>query len=157
MFPLLENRKPLERLTLQVRGSSAPTIDLFLRVIAECPRLSTLIQSGKASLLERALQAGAWTDAALAATNLEIPAWSVRRLVSEDGEWLCSLTRQQQMPTEFDDTVDAYHECLPLAILGALIEVRRKGSGAHAGSSLGHRMPRVAASPEIAACCDNFA
>jgi hypothetical protein len=48
---------------------------------------------GKTITLDRLIEAGAWTDAAITLIGFELPSWSVRRLACEDGEWLCSLSR----------------------------------------------------------------
>jgi hypothetical protein len=44
------------------------------------------------------IEAGAWADATLAMVELELPYWNLRRLVHEDGEWLCSLSKQPNLP-----------------------------------------------------------
>jgi hypothetical protein len=51
--------------------------------------------------------------------RVELPGWKLRRLVYQDGEWLCSLSKQPNMPEDIDETADAVHEVLPLAILTA--------------------------------------
>jgi hypothetical protein len=89
----------------------------------------------------------------LALLELELPGWKLRRLVSESGEWFCSLSRQPHLPLELDDTADASHEVLSLAIFRAFIEARRR---------IATGGPRVPAVPQLrsesadAICCDNF-
>jgi hypothetical protein len=70
----------------------------------------TRLPAGKAARIDQLIDAGAWNDAALALIELELPAWKLRRLVYEDGEWLCSLSRQPNLPLALDDTADARHE-----------------------------------------------
>ena len=102
---------------------------LFYKVIATaCTRVAMLRKVGRAAQLDRLADAGAWTDAALALVTLEMPSWKVRRLVYENGEWACSLSRQPYGPILLDDATGANHEALPLAILRALIEARRRSS-----------------------------
>jgi len=148
-----EHEHRLDRLTQQVRAASAPTSDLFADVIADCTRLPTLLKSGKAARIELLLKAGAWTDAAFSLIEFELPAWRLRRLINEDGEWICSLSRQPNLPVTLDDAADAHHECLPLAILGAFLEARRRAAHVrvHARS-----VPQVRTVFENPLCCDNF-
>ncbi len=99
------------------------------------------------------IAAGAWSEVALALIELELPAWTLRRLIYEDGEWFCSLSRQPNLPVEFDDTADARHEFLPVAILSAFVEARRQSNVARETSA-----PTVSQIRSVnAICCDNFA
>jgi len=147
--------EPLDALEEQLRRAHALTPDLISNVIADaCTRLPVLKRAGKAARIDQLIEAGAWSDAALALIELELPAWKLRRLVYEDGEWLCSLSRQPNLPVALDDTADASHEALPLAILSAFVEVRRRIS-AMRGTSL-QTVPRVRLTSGYAICCDNF-
>jgi hypothetical protein len=79
-----------DRLTGEVRRAQAVTSNLFSNVIVEaCMRLPAL----NATRLDQLTEVGAWSDAALDLIELELPAWKVRRLICEDGVWLCSLSR----------------------------------------------------------------
>jgi hypothetical protein len=100
------------------------------------------------------IEAGAWTDATIALIELELPAWKLRRLVYEDGEWLCSLSRQPNLPVALDDTADASHEVLPLAILSAFVEARRRANAMRETSL--RIVPQVRRTSGYAICCDNF-
>ena len=152
--PKYENR--LDRLTEQLRLAPALTPDLVSNVVvAACIRLPVLNKVGKATRLDQLIEAGAWSDAALALIELELPAWKLRRLVYEDGEWLCSLSKQPNLPVALDDTADACHEVLPLAILSAFVEARRKTSAVREPSS--PTVPQVRPTSGYAICCDNFA
>ena len=152
---MLFRPKHEDRLAEQVRAASVPTKELFTGTIAHCVRLHTLIKAGKAAQIGPLLKAGAWTDVALAMIECELPGWKVRRLILEDGEWICSLSRQQRLPAEFDDTADGDHECLPLAILCAFLEARRRvvtSRDNHAPI-----VPHIQTGAENRVCCDNFA
>jgi hypothetical protein len=85
--------------------------------------------------------------------ELELPAWSLRRLIREDDEWFCSLSRQPNLPTTLD-TADAHHDSLPLAILLAFLQARRTAETAPAAISV---TPHVQPGPHSILCCDNFA
>jgi len=139
----------------QLRQATTPAPGLLREVIARaCIRLEAMRCAGKAKDLDRLIEDGAWCDAALALIELELPAWSVRRLVREDGEWFCSLSREPNLPAALDDTADASHPVLPLAILVAFVEARRR-SIASQGTG---RSPVPAVRPAYAGtiCCDNF-
>jgi hypothetical protein len=82
------------------------------------------------------------------------PGWTVRRLVREDNERICSLSRWANLPDSLDDTIDAHHEILPLAILLAFIQVRHAAKAAPSSVS---SAPEVVPAPTEVMCCDNFA
>ena len=99
------------------------------------------------------IEARAWTDAALALIELEVPARTLRRLVCEGGEWICSLSRQPNPPAALDDTIDAVHEVMPLAILLVFLQARRAAAIPQANSVV----PTIAPAAAELICCDNFA
>jgi hypothetical protein len=151
-------RKPqqrLDRLMEQLRLAPAATPELVLNVVAECARLAALKQAGKAVRIGHLIEAGAWSDVALALIEIELPAWKFRRLIYDDAAWFCSLSRQPHLPVELDDTVDARHDVLPLAILSAFVEARRRVTTAHETSST--TVPQIWPTSGYAVCCDNFA
>jgi hypothetical protein len=63
------------------------------------------------------------------------------------------LSRQPNLPIALDDPVEAVHAVLPLAILRALIDVRRRLS---MQVRIASPVPRIRPAPGIAVCCDNF-
>jgi hypothetical protein len=145
----------LDRLDDELRSPARPAPELLCKVIERVgTRLSLLRQAGKVVRIDRLLEAGAWSDAVFALIELELPAWRVRRLVHEHGEWLCSLSRQPNLPLAFDDPVEASHEVLALAVLRAFVEVRRRSSAAQEGIPT---VPQVRPTPDQIICCDNFA
>jgi hypothetical protein len=147
-----DHPKTADRLSLladQLRSAQVVTADLI-----SCMRLPALARTEKAARLNWLIEAGAWTEAALALIELELPQWQLRRLVHDDGEWLCSLSRQPNLSAELDDTVDARHETLPLALLSAFLETQRQVSAREVGSS---PVPNVRPATAYVACCDNFA
>src|SRR5262249_43405584 len=89
-----------------------------------CPRLQSQHRSAKARVI-RLIESGAFADATLALLELELPQWRLRRLIREDDEWHCSISKQLGLPVELDDMAEASHESLSLAILSALVEARR--------------------------------
>ena len=147
--------EPLDALEEQLRRAHAVTPDLISNVIADaCTRLPAMKRAGKAARIDQLIETGAWDDAALALIELELPAWKLRRLVYEDGEWLCSLSKQPNLPVDLDHTADASHEVLPLAILSAFVEARRRASAMRETSL--QTVPPVRRTSGYAICCDNF-
>jgi hypothetical protein len=151
---MIDDFTPLGLLADRLRAAPSADPEIFLSIVRVCTRVATLRQAGKADHLDRLLANGAWTDAGLALLAMELPGWTVRRLVYEDGEWICSLSRQPNLPLAIDDTVDAHHPALPLAVLGALVEVRAR-TAAHAPSP--SSVPQAKPALGHTQCCDNFA
>lgn len=115
----------LGHLDERLRDSPAATAGLISEIIGEaCQHLQPARQIGKTTRLERLIQSGAWTDAALALIELELPQWQVRRLAYDGGEWYCALSRQRELPEWLDQSIEAHHTDLPLAILSAFVNVR---------------------------------
>jgi hypothetical protein len=121
-------------------------------IVQACPRLAAHGGAAKAAV-NRLIESRAFTDAALAVLELELPQWRLRRIVHEDGEWPCALSRQPQLPIGLDDVAEASHEILALAILIALIEARR---ATVANETSRAAVPSVRQQPGSAVCCDNF-
>jgi hypothetical protein len=145
----------LEALASQLKNETALTADLIRKVITgACTRFPAMKKAGKSIGLESLIEIGAWCDATLALVEIELPHWSIRRLAHEDGEWFCSLSRQPALPIEFDDTADASHPVLPLAILGAFLEARRRVGAAR--ETRAPTVPQVRATEGYAICSDNF-
>ena len=109
------------------------TSELMSDMIASaCGRFSALGAVTKVKL-DWLIEAGAWTDAALTLVEFELPQWELRRLVKDEGEWLCTLSRQPALPLEFDEVAEARHQLLPVAILLALLQAKRASGTAAAG------------------------
>jgi hypothetical protein len=137
----------------RLRGAAAPSSSLLAEFVAHgCTRIASVAPAAKAEI-DRLIQSTAWTDATLALLALELPAWMLRRLVREDGEWFCSLSRRPWLPLGLDEVAVASHESLPLAILLALLQARGAAiENAHSPTTVPH-----ARSPSgYAMCCDNF-
>jgi hypothetical protein len=151
--------KTADRLSLladQIQSAQAVTPDLVSQVLeGACVRLSALGRTEKAARLNRLIGAGAWTETALALIELELPQWQLRRLVHDDDDWLCSLSKQPNLPAELDDTVDARHEILPLALLSAFLDAQQLVSIARGSRS--SPAPNVTPAAACVVCCDNFA
>lgn len=144
----------LGRLEEQLRCAQAITPQLMSDVIGQaCMRFPAHSRTVKAKV-NRLIESDAWTDATLALVELELPQWKLRRIIYEDGEWLCSLSRQPQLPPGLDEVAEASHEILPLAILIALLQARRSAAMGANGMTT---VPQVRSVPGYAMCCDNLA
>jgi len=132
----------------RLRRAHALTPDLMSDVI-----MKACTQPTHQARVNQLIEAGAWADATLAMVELELPSWNLRRLVREDGEWLCSLSKQPNLPLALDDTAEARHQVLPLAILGAFLEARLK---TEAMCETSQAVPQVRPTSGYAVCCDNF-
>jgi hypothetical protein len=155
-------QKALERHELRVlndrlRDADEASTQLLAEVIdTACRRFPSLGQSAKTARIEQLIQCSAWTDAALALIDLELPLWQVRRIAYDEGEWHCALSRQRELPDWLDQSIEAHHhEHRPLAILCAFVEARRLGAPSSRTS-----LPSVspyAGMPYEVACSDNYA
>jgi hypothetical protein len=125
MSLLAETKDPAE-LSDRLRETYAVTTEFLSDIIRQtCRRFPSSGQSGKIARVERLIQSGAWTDAALALIDLELPQWQVRRIAYDEGEWHCALSRQRELPEWLDQSVEAHHADLALALLSAFVEAQR--------------------------------
>jgi hypothetical protein len=142
-----------DRLSDTLRGAPSSGADRFAEIAAGSRHgVPVFGKAEKASRVDQLIKAGAWTEAALALIELELPDWKLRRLVYENGEWLCSLSRYPNLTVALDDSADASHEILPMAILQALVEARLSDGADEATSS----NPQIQPAGEFVICCDNF-
>jgi hypothetical protein len=110
----------------RIRDACAATAEFMSDIIHQtCRRFPSESPNGKSVRLERLIQSGAWTDAALALIDLELPQWQIRRIAYDEGEWHCALSQQRELPEWLDQSVEARHADLALAILSAFVEARR--------------------------------
>lgn len=110
----------------RLRDAYAVSAEFMADIICQtCRRFPSVGQSGKTSRVERLIQSGAWTDAAIALLDLELPQWQIRRLVYDEGEWHCALSRERELPDWLDQSIETHHADLALAILSAFVEAQR--------------------------------
>jgi hypothetical protein len=140
----------------QLREANAATPDLIAAIIdLACRRYPSHGQLAKTARIEQLIDARAWIDVALALIDLELPAWQVRRIAYDGGEWHCALSRERELPDWLDQAVEGRHSDLTLALLSAFVEAQ--------AVSASRSRPGV---PTVAyrlnplydpVCCDNFA
>ncbi|WP_407168609.1 hypothetical protein [Bradyrhizobium sp. ORS 111] len=125
------------------------------RIVAgACTRVSSLTRAGRTEVFDRLILAEAWTEATLSLIELELPMWQRRRLVYDDGERLCSLSRHPDVPIEFDEPTEGRHETIAVAILLSLVEAKWLLASSEPIST-----PSVPEARPVTAdpfCCDNF-
>src|SRR6266446_1906743 len=154
MLVLSEHRDPGE-LDHRLRDAHAVTSELISEVIGEtCRRFPSAGQTEKTERIERLIASGAWTDAALALIDLELPLWQVRRIAYDEGAWYCALSRERELPDWLDRSVESRHADLALAILSAFVDAQRADLPASTTSV--PTVPRDASPLYEPACCDNF-
>jgi hypothetical protein len=124
-------------------------------VAGACRRFPSLSQTDKTMRIERLMKSEGWTDAALALIDLELPQWQVRRLAYDEGEWHCALSRERELPEWLDQSIEAHHADLALAILSAFVDARRANLPSSQTSVPGYRRdPNPLYGPLLS---DNFA
>ncbi|QWG24480.1 hypothetical protein KMZ93_06135 [Bradyrhizobium sediminis] len=140
----------------RLREAHAVTAKLLSDLIGEtCRRFPSAGRSEKTARIERLIGSEAWTEAALALIDLEMPQWQVRRIAYDEGEWHCALSRQRELPEWLDQSIEARHADLPLAILTAFVEA--KAASAPASRTSVPAVPHNADAICEPAGCDNFA
>jgi hypothetical protein len=154
-MPLLSEIRDPGELSDRLRDAHAVTAQLMSEVIGEaCRRFPSMGQSEKTARIERLIGSGAWTDAALALIDLELPLWQVRRIAYDEGEWYCALSRERELPDWLDQSIEARHADLSLAILSAFVDAQRVATPQSKTSV--PTAPRDVNPLYEPVCCDNF-
>jgi hypothetical protein len=153
---LLSERHITADLGDQLRNAGYVTAEFLSDIVRATGRhLPSAGQNARAARIEQLIRSQAWTDAALALIDLELPQWQVRRLAYDDGEWYCALSRQRDLPDWLDQSIETRHADLALAMLSAFVEAQHISSTSSRTS--------VPAAPQQAnlsyepVCSDNFA
>jgi hypothetical protein len=131
------------------------TRELMMEIVDEgCRRIPLLGQRERTAKLARLIDAEAWADAALLLLELELPLWQVRRIVYDDGEWYCALSRERELPEWLDQSIEARHSNLTLALLCAFAEAQALAAVTTKPSV--PCVPRALDPLCVPVCCDNF-
>jgi hypothetical protein len=155
-MPLLSEHRDPTGLNDRLRDAHAATAELISGVIGEtCRRFPSTGQTEKTARIERLIQSDAWIDVALALIDLELPQWRIRRIAYDEGEWHCALSRQRELPDWLDQSIEARHADLALAILCAFVEAQR--SSAPLSQTSVPAVRRDASPFYEPVCSDNFA
>jgi hypothetical protein len=155
-MPLLSEPRDPAELSDRLRDAHAVTAELISDVIGEaCRRFPSVGQTQKTVRIEQLIASEAWTDAALALIDLELPLWQVRRIAYDEGEWYCALSRERELPDWLDRSIEARHADLALAILSAFVDAQHVAAPASRSSV--PAVPRNANPLYEPVACDNFA
>jgi hypothetical protein len=147
-------RSALSRLADRLRDADRVTPELFSEVIRDaCARLPSVRRTRDFEHLQQFIRSGAWTDAALALLALEAPQWQLRQIIHDAGEWHCTLSRRRELPDWLDQPTEAHHGHLCLAILGALVDVKRDGAPEESNVACPSQMDEPL---DVPLCGDNF-
>ena len=154
-MPLLGEHHDHRALSDRLRAADSVTCELMSEVIGEaCRRFPSMGQTEKTTRIERLIGSEAWTDAAIALVDLELPLWQVRRIAYDEGEWYCALSRERELPDWFDRSIETRHTDLALAILSAFVDAQR--ISAPLSTTSVPTVPREANPLYEPVCCDNF-
>src|SRR6516162_2150054 len=112
-------------LSERLRDAGAVTAELLSDIIREaCWRYPPVHRTEKTLRIDRLIESEAWTDAALALIELELPQWQLRRIVYDEGEWHCALSRQRELPDWLDGSIESRHTDLSLALLSVFLDAQ---------------------------------
>ena len=146
----------LGEITDRLHGAAEADAALVTEVVgAACRRFPSIGQRAKTVHIEQLIRSGAWIDVALALIDLELPQWKVRRIVYDEGEWHCALSRQRELPDWLDQSIEVHHADLALALFGAFVEARR--TGAQPSHTSVPSVSSYADGQYEIACSDNYA
>ncbi len=152
----LSNRHDSGPLNNRLRDADSVTAKLMSQLVAAtCRRYPSVGQAAKTARIERLISSQAWTDAALALIDFELPQWQVRRIAYDEGEWHCALSRAREIPEWLDQSIETRHAELPLAILTAYLDAQSVSAPSPRTSV--PTVPRDANAFYTPFCCDNFA
>ena len=144
------------RLSDRLRDARVVTAALMQEIIGNaCRRFAPSGPTARTARIERLIATAAWTEAALALIDLELPRWQLRRIAYDGGEWYCALSRERELPDWLDQSIEARHPDLALAILSAFVDAQ--GIVAQGMRTSVPLVPCGADVIGIPFCCDNFA
>jgi hypothetical protein len=155
MLPASNAPRDSAEISARIHDAPKGTTIIFRETMeATCRRFPSLGQSVKTARIECLLDADALAEAELALIDLELPQWQVRRMAYDGGEWYCALSRDRELPDWLDQSVQAHHQDLTLAILAAFVEAQAVTTPLSQTS-----VPTVrheTSTTYVAASCDNF-
>jgi hypothetical protein len=140
----------------KLSAANDTTPELMTEILdVACRRIPLQGHTAKVLRLRQLIDARAWTDAALALIELELPLWHIRRVTFDGGEWYCALSRQCELPDWLDQSIECCHRDLALAFLIAFVEAQC--AAAPSGRPSLPTVFRKVDADCIPLCCENFA
>src|SRR6201995_2937271 len=114
---ILSDATPAPEPGAWLRDADAVTAELFSALTESmCHRYPLAGPTTKTARIARLIAAEAWTDAALALIDLELPQWQVRRLAYDEGEWHCALSRQRELPDWLGQSIATHQNDLGVGV-----------------------------------------
>lgn len=143
-----ERARRLDRVMNMLRDGKPPA-ELISSTADVCERV---VSSHESQHIKELIHAGAWTDVALALLAVELPAWKLRRLAYDEGEWHCAISHERELPEWLDGAIETRHADLFTAILKAVVEgLRITDEEQHGGKRI-----RIPLDAQNLVSCDNF-
>lgn len=153
MYSNLEKPEWLDVIAQGLRANEHATADMLFSIAARtCRRFPR--QTADLAQFDRLLGAGAFTEAMFVLIEFELPQWKLRRIAYDEGEWHCALSRQRELPDWLDQSMEANHADLALAIALAYIEALKAVEAS--GRSIGHSVPQIRAQCSETLSCENY-
>ena len=148
----LQSKHPADFLE-RIQHADGVTPELVAKLAAQAG-----VRLDGSARLCRLMAAEAWTEVALVLIEMALPAWRPVRLVFDDGEWCCALSRHWQLPDWLDEAVEARHALVPLALLGAAVQALQTSREPTAGDPRTVPQGGLPSTDVLdVACCENFA
>ena len=104
----------------------APSATLLRAVLDMTDLAKREDQSGAAAHIDRLIECGAWTEAALGILDACCPRWQLSRLIYDGGEWYCRLSSQRELPDWLGQAIETHHQSLAMALLKATVEATQQ-------------------------------
>ncbi len=143
-----EHAQRLDHVMNMLRDGKPPA-ELISSTTNVCERV---ISSRDSPHIKELIHAGAWTDAALTLLAVELPAWKLRRLAYDEGEWYCAISHERELPEWLDGAIETRHADLFTAILKAVVEgLLIAEEEQHGGKRI-----RIPLDAQNLVSCDNF-
>jgi hypothetical protein len=147
---LITQHSELQRFVDRVGHAATRAAGIISEALTSRPRAAFAPPANSTSRVQRLIEAGARTEAALALIETELPQWQLRRLTFDGGEWHCALSRHGEMPNWLDQPIETHHADLARAIYAAFVSARKLRTSSSPDS------PRGLDGLDETACPDNF-
>lgn len=154
MYSNSENSNQLAVIAQELRANEHASADLLTSIAEKtCQRFQK--QTANFAQISKLIAAGAFTEATLALVEFELPQWKLRRISYDEGEWHCALSRQRELPEWLDQSSEANHTDLALAI--ALTYVEAIKATEPSGHLIGRSVPQIRTQCVETLSCENYA
>lgn len=154
MYSNSENSSQLAAIAQELCVNEHASADLLCSIAKKtCQRFPK--ESANFAQISKLIAAGAFTEAVLTLVEFELPQWKLRRLAYDEEQWRCALSRQRKLPEWLEQSVEANHTDLTLAIALAYIKVLNSDEAPRRPT--GRTVPEVRARRFETLQCENYA